>query len=61
MSDKLDEDEKKEYRAILDEKLQQSARLNVCWREKKLSERFGRNSLSRKCISLWKISGVFYL
>ena len=41
--------------------LQQSARLNVCWREKKLSKRFGRNLLIRKCISLWKISGVFYL
>lgn len=39
--------------------LQQSARLNVCWREKKLSKRFGRNLLIRKCISLWKISGVF--
>ena len=41
--------------------LQQSARLNVCWREKKLSKRFGRNLLIRKCISLWKISGVFCL
>ncbi len=41
--------------------LQQSARLNVCWREKKLSKRFVRNLLIRKCISLWKISGVFCL